>query len=886
MAETTTPGAGGIDNRSPVRLLERSAELDLLDHCLEGARRGAGGTVMICGAAGLGKTSLVQTFLAAEHAEPPTILHGGCDDLLAPRSFGPFRDMAQSSGLLPDEVVSGPNREDLLSALTAILDRPSRPAVVVIEDAHWADDASIDVMRYLARRIVTMHAMMVITLRDEEITRTHPVRRLLTGPTSCAPIRIDLAPLSPGAVADLARNSPLDPGHLHSVTGGNPFLVRELLTADHEDAARSARATLVARAERLSAEGRAVLLMLSVLPEGVDAAAARVLFGDAADALHEAERSGLLVSTADRIRFRHELGRNAVMSSMSFSERMEATNKVLSALLEVGADPTSLVHISRAAGDARRATRFALEVLEDGLAPNNHREAWRLTRIALECTTELSAREIATLHEQAARAGQVTNNHAEAVVHAEKAVAVLTDDGADDHTLASALLTLATTRRLVGDRQRSTEAIRQAQELLSDDSASKEWVACNTMLAGAAFLDGDLDRSIDLAAESVAVAEANEMMHELVHGLGLRAIATNVCTSEGEQDMNRAIELGAVHGPPERHAANLYNYSVQCRLAADIERAEHYIDESERFANDHGLDNIVFHARVQRAHILIQRGRTDEAETVINDCLAEAVDPGAIKTSADAALARIWTRRGDPRAAELVERSWSEALDTGESQKIAVAGITRLEHLWLQGDDEALLEAARNLAEFGLRHRHHRLRAEALRHLMRLGEKVEPFEHCPPPLAAALAGNHRRAAELWDEAGQPYERALELLESTDASIAFEGLRLLDRTGATRTADLIRHRLRRRGFQSVPRGPRKSAEGAMPVLTDRQIDVLKLIAKGLTNSEIADELFVARRTVDNHVSAILSRLGVEGRHEAVTEAVSRGMLDCAKASAGG
>ncbi len=890
MAETTASTVGGTNDEATGALLERTADLEALHEAFARARSGQGATVMICGAAGMGKTSLVQAFLGAvtpdnnddsESADTrPVVLHGGCDDLLAPRSFGPFRDMAEAGGLLPREAVAGARREELLTSLTTLLDRPSRPAVIVIEDAHWADDASIDVMRYLARRIVSMHALMIVTLRDEEVTRSHPVRRLLTGPSSCAPLRLDLQPLSVDAVADLAGDHALDPMYAHSVTGGNPFLVRELLTADSEDATHSARATLVARAERLSPEARTVLQMLSVLPEGADPSAARLLFDDATDALHEAERSGLLASSAERIRFRHELGRNAVVSSMSFSERMAATSRVLSALLDVGADPTSLVHISRAAGDARRATRFALEVLDGGLAPNNHREAWQLARIALECTTELTSEQVARLHERAAKAGLATNNHAQAVVHAEKSVHAHLDDDADGSALAAAYLTLAKARRRVGDWQRSTEALRKARDLLDDDPVSSEWVNCNTMLAGALFLEGDLDQAIELTTRSIEVAEANGLVQELVYALGLRAIAANICTVEGRADMDRALELGAVHGPPDRHSANLHNLSVQYRLAADIDRAERCIDDNERFANDHGLDDMVFHARVQKAHLLIQRGRTVDAEVLIEECLIDASDPGAIKSSADAALARIWTRRGDERADELVERSWTEALATGEIQKIAVAGITRMEHLWLQGDNDALADSARHLSELAERHRHYRLRAEALRHLQRLGEDVAPFEHCPAPLAAALAGQHRRAAELWDEVGQPYERALELLESTDASIAFEGLRLLDRTGATRTADLIRQRLRRRGFNGVPRGPRKSSEGAIPVLTDRQIDVLRLIADERTNAEIADELFVARRTVDNHVSAILSRLGVESRHEAVDEAAARGLMPAA------
>jgi ATP/maltotriose-dependent transcriptional regulator MalT len=364
----------------------------------------------------------------------------------------------------------------------------------------------------------------------------------------------------------------------------------------------------------------------------------------------------------------------------------------------------------------------------------------------------------------------------------------------------------------------------------------------------------------------------------MVYALGLRGVARGgPVLDEGLADMDRAIRLGARHGPPDRHAANLHNLSILYLRNADTTLAEKSIDEAERYAREHGLDNMVFHAQVQRAHILIQHGRMADAEALLDDSLERAADPGAIRASANAALARIWSRRGDPAATDLIERCWLDAVATGEIQKIGIAGIARLEYLWLQGDDESLQPFANHLAGLGERYDHHRLRADALRMLQRLGADVEPFDGCPPPLAAALAGDHRLAAELWEAASQPYEQALELVESTDTSIAFEGLRLLDRAGASRAADLVRQRLRSRGLQGVPRGPRRSSDGAVPVLTDRQVDVLRLIADGLTNQQIADELFVARRTVDNHVSAILSRLGVDGRHEAVDEAVAQGML---------
>ncbi len=876
-------GEGGSDQGWAASLVERDDDLDVLLRGYEAASAGSGATIVVCGSAGMGKTTLVRAFL--ERVEGATVFAGGCDDLIAPRSFGPFRDMARTSGLLADELIRDPNREDLLDGLLDVLDRPSRPAVMIIEDAHWADDASIDVLRYLARRIVDLHALLIITLRDREVDRSHPVRNLLAGPTSTAPIRIGLQPLSVEAVAGLVQSlrsdgveSGLDPRSLHDVSGGNPFLVDQLLSSGPGDATRSARETLVARAERLSVDGQAVLQTLSVLPEGADPTMARMLFGDLAGALHEAEGSGLLASSADRIRFRHELGRSAIVESMSFGERMEATNQVLDALIDTGADPTLLVHLSRSAGDGRRATRFALEVLDGGLAPVSHREVWKLTRIALECTTDLTPSRIAGLHLAAATAGRLTNHHAEAVRHAESGVELLTEHGGTDAELASAWLELAMARAATGDHHQASTALYRAKDLLDLAPPTEESALCNTLLAASALISGDIDGAIERTGESIALADANGWTQVAVYALGLRGVALGGPASpSGLDDMHRAIRLGAKHGPANRHAANLYNLSVLHLRNAEAAKAEELLDEAERYAREHGLDNMVFHCSVHRANILIQQGRTAEAEALVDQSLEQASDPGSIRASAQAALARIWSRRGDPAATELVDRCWSEAVATGEIQKIGVAGITRLEYLWLQGEDESLRPFAQHLATLGERHQHHRLRADALRMLQRLGEAVEPFDGCPAPLAAALAGDHRLAAERWAEAGQPYEQALELVESSDASIAFEGLRLLDRAGATRAADLVRQRLRSRGLQGVPRGPRRSSDGAVPVLTDRQLDVLRLVADGLTNQQIADELFVARRTVDNHVSAILSRLGVEGRHEAADEAAAQGWL---------
>lgn len=931
MAGTIMTGKGrrGVSGAGANRceeLLERGQELEALRRSFDGAKNGFGGTVMVCGSAGVGKTSLVRTFVSSlESDETLQLLWGGCDDLIAPRPFGPFLDMVHATGLLPDELAASPNREDLLVNMQGILDRPSRPAVVVVEDAQWADDASIDVMRYLARRLESLHAMMIVTSRDDEGGGNRAVRGLLTGSSSSAPVRLDLGPLSPEAVATLGRGSSFDAKHLHEVSGGNPLLVTRLLTVSPDDAGRMARETLMSRTEHLSTDGRAALQALSVLPDGADPTLARTLFADRPHALHEAEGTGLLISTQSHIGFRHDLARTAVAESMSFGERMSATDRVLSALMETGEDPKVLVHIARAAGDGPRATEFALDALDHGLAPTDHRGAWAMARIALECTTNLDDTRIGRLHLAAATAGRAISQNAEALRHAERAVQRLsrslpepqdrTGSEAEVRDLVAAWVAMADLQGDAGDHLVARSTLRRAMELLRDQDGeplrSREWVWCNTRLANSARIGTDLTRAVELATTSIEVAEANRWSDELIHALTVRGTARGgVSNRDGVDDLTRARELALTAATPQQHLSALLDIADCHMRAAQSAEAEQLAGEVERLGREHQLDRLRYRAAALLAQTFVHRGRTVEAEKLAKALLAEDSDPGLPRATAEAVLARILIRRGDDQVGEMVDRVWNVAVKAGEIGLLAFTGVSRLEHRWVVGDEKALRQFARYLSGLGERHRHHRLRAEGLRVLQRLGDDLGfqlpegldldpaggeaddgehvdgdgvgdmpvPFEGCPPPLAAALLGDHTLAADRWEAAGEPFGRALELIESSSAAAAFEGLRLLDRTGATRTADLARHRLRGRGVQGVPRGPRKSADGGIPILTGRQIEVLKLIARGHTNAEIADELFVARRTVDNHVSAILSRLGVDRRSQAVEVAVTRGMID--------
>jgi predicted ATPase len=211
-----------------MRPLERDIQLRELHAALARARQGRGTTVLVSGEAGIGKTWLLLAF-AAEVASTARVFLGTCEDLSTPRTLGPFRDMARDAGGALRGV--GEDRDASIDALLEEMRFSQRPAVVIVEDAHWADDASLDVLRYLARRIDRLAAMLVVNYRDEELTDDHPFRRIVGALSGPAMVHLELEGLSDAAVAQLATSAGLEPGPVVAAVGGNPFYLTEVLAS-------------------------------------------------------------------------------------------------------------------------------------------------------------------------------------------------------------------------------------------------------------------------------------------------------------------------------------------------------------------------------------------------------------------------------------------------------------------------------------------------------------------------------------------------------------------------------------------------------------------------------------------------------------------------------
>ena len=862
-----------------MELLDRAEELRRLSAALARARRGEGSCVLVCGEAGVGKTALIDTFLA--DADDIRTFRGVCDDLLAPRPFGPLRDLVIGSADIADDVLEPMDRERLLAALLDAMDSRIRPAVVFIDDAQWLDDASLDVIRFLSRRMAELPALLLIAFREEHTDDRAPIGRAIasTGPD---PVRIQLGPLTSEAIADLVAGTTLDSDEVYELTGGNPFLATQMMMGALESKHPSGHDLLTHRTYGLSGEAVTAAEIMAVIPQGANAALLRSLFGDNLAPIDELERSGMVTPVGDRLRFRHEMLRRSVEANMSFARRIESNRAVLDQLEALGAEPTTLVHHAVEAGEPARAAAFARACIPDAVRDGSHREAWRLCRTALSHRADLDAAQIRELHGTAALSAMRANLHHEAMYHAQQAVDVCRKL-VDGMCMANALLDLAIVANANGENHRMMRALREGVILLENHPRTEVLARCYAMLAGGSVVLGDCVEAKAWANLAIDIAEPEEWWESVIHAYAARGLAQAFLGDPGGfEDLHRAIELGTRHGPAYRHAVNLYNLSVcYIRFGRPIE-ADEYIGRCIAEATRHGYENHVYRSRVQQALVLLLRGSVAEAELLLESLVSDDADPGAIISTTYAVYGRLLTRRGDARAATMIADAWDTANTSREPQKIALAAISRMEHLWLEQQEEELREFAWDMLEFAEDITHVWLRAEALRHLARLGEDVKPFEACPPGYAHGIVGEWQEAAAAWQEVGQPYEQALELVSSPDRSAAFEGLRMLDGLGAARTADVVRLRLREQGLQGVPRGPRSSrAENGG--LTNRQLDVVRLIAEGLTNLEIADALYVSRRTVDNHVSAILTRLGVASRSDAVTAAAALGLLDAEQTS---
>jgi DNA-binding CsgD family transcriptional regulator/tetratricopeptide (TPR) repeat protein len=856
-----------------VELLDRGVELRVLADALDGATQGRGAAVLIAGEAGIGKTTLLRAF---QHSIGPDTVTwwGASDDLIAPRPLGVFHDMVRGARP-PIEVL---NRDSAIDWVMRQLQRERRPTVIVADDAQWADDASLDVIRYLARRIDDLPAVLCISYRPHGISAQHPLARIIGTLIGDHVHRIDLAGFSDATVTELAGQAGLEPASLLNLTGGNPFLVTEALRSPAATVPGPVRDVIVGRLNALSAEARSLAELMSQMPGGADWETL-VALADGAEAGLTAVEEAALVEMADgTFRFRHELTRIAVDESLPDARRVALNRALLRHHAAHGAAPHRLIHHAARSADQEAIALYAVAAVEEAVQAGAHYDTERLARLALEREDLLSPEAVAALYGRAAYACYILNRFGDARRFADAAIDRW-EAMHDADRLGDALLLGSRMHTMTMQGASARLLARRAVAVLEPLGPSRSLALAYSTVGNLHAIASEHPEAIEWNSRALAMADSLQLDDVKAHACTYLGIGRfGIGDDGGFADLRRAIELAEQAGHDEYLFRASMNLGAVLIWAGRHSEALEHIERAERVCRDAAIDYGVFHSVAQRCHVDVMAGRLDRAESDLRDLLAQENDPVGTLVLPLSLLGRVLIRQGDPDAAGLVTEAWKLATETGQRFRIANAGLARLEVAWHQDDASVVADLGVELLEQAVGFDTPYFEGEVRRYLRRVGVEVGSFDRCPPALAAGIQGDWRAAAELWAAQGAPIHRALELIESPERDVALEGLAMLDDLGATGTAAKVRQLLRGRGWSGLPRGPRPRTRDNAANLTPRQIDVLIHLTDGKTSIEIGDALYVSSRTVDNHVAEIVRKLGVANRREAVAAALDLGIVE--------
>jgi DNA-binding CsgD family transcriptional regulator len=297
------------------------------------------------------------------------------------------------------------------------------------------------------------------------------------------------------------------------------------------------------------------------------------------------------------------------------------------------------------------------------------------------------------------------------------------------------------------------------------------------------------------------------------------------------------------------------------------DKASRYLSDGLAYCEKHDLDSVRLYMLMYRARKNFEQGdwpaASEDAEAVLRHPLATPITRiPALRT-----LGHIRIRRGDPQAEAALEEAWAIGGAAQELQRIGTLAAIRAEAAWLAGDREGVLKAVGPAYEMVCQRRDPRMKGELASWLWRVGAlKGQPSE-IAEPYVQEISGDWRAAASAWKQLGCPYEYACLLAWHGTETEQREALEILEQLGAAPASQALRKRMRAEGVRAVPRGLRTSTRSNRLGLTRREAEILTLVSQGMRNSSIAKRLFVSTRTVDRHVSAILSKLGVQSRGEA-------------------
>jgi len=858
-----------------VELLERDAPLARMTEIFDRVRHGScGACVLVHGEAGIGKTSLVQSFLTSLESDAVTTLVTGCEHLYTPRPLGPLVDLADR---FPPSVMAalheGGTWTGLFPRLLGYLRDAKARAVLVIEDMHWADAATLDFVRYLGRRLHNVPALLLLTYRTDELEADHPLRRVLGELPGATTTRLAIERLSVEAVATLAAQSGRSARGLYEVTHGNPFYLTELLADGNGQGGVPPSVTdaVLARLAQLPAGARALAEQVSVSPKQMDTGLLKSIASDHAEAVERCVRIGLLVARDDALAFRHELAREAVLQSLDPQRRIALHTAVFEALAGDDAALARQVHHAEGAMRVDAVRSLAPRAARYASASGAHREAARLYALALQHGSAMAPAESADMLEAYGLECTMTGRYGEAIRARREALQIRRRVG-NRRREGVDLCWLARLHGWSDSIEEAFDHACQAIDVLEALPHDAELAIAYCTLAHLCLI---ADRRGDVqswGSKAISLAEEVGDASALSQALNTVACARLRFDDDAQawQMLEHSLEVALDEGLQPEAALAFTNLQVMSLVNRHFAQAATYAERAIAYCEARGMDVFTVRLRIRRAYGSLQTGHWDLAEADLVEVRQYHIASAMEQVTRDFVQGLLDLRRGCAGAADRLTETCATMPRLGVRIWFTSAAAACAEVAWLAGDADAVqasvMPALEQAVALGDRWRAGELAAW----LARIGRVVPASTDSLDGLhALEAAGNRREASDGWREIGCPYEAALSLAGSEDEALMREALQCFEQLGATPAADALRRALRRCGAPGIVRGPQPRTRGDPLGLTARERQVFEHLLQGRSNSQIAGRLVRSARTVEHHVAAVFGKLGVNTRAELIS-----------------
>jgi DNA-binding CsgD family transcriptional regulator/tetratricopeptide (TPR) repeat protein len=855
-------------------LVEREDFLVSLERLLGEALDGSGRLVFLGGEAGVGKTALATAL--AEAASGPVVRRGSCDNVTTAEALGPILDALPELAVGVD-LEAGVSRFRLFQQVRGVLSES--PMLFLLEDVHWADEATLDILRFLGRRLAGTRLLILATFRSEEVDGDHPLT-VVMGELATLPgvVRMQLPALSVNGVKQLLDDagSALDAGEVYQRTGGNPFYVTEVLAAGSGHVPATVRDAVLARVSRLSPAAREVAGTASVLGRRAEVDLLAEVAGQPLAAVDECLSRGVLVADDGAVGFRHELARLAVEGSLPQAQRAAAHARALAQLVARGsADHRRRAYHAAGSGDRAAVLHHAPLAAARAARLGAHREAADQFRLALRFH-EVPDRRRATLLEQLSYECYLTDQLGQARASELEALAIYQQER-DAVAIGSSQRWLSRLSWFLGQNADSERYAVAAATTLEPPGSSRELAMAYSNLAQLRMLAADPLEAVRWGKKAIELARELEDRETQMHALNNVGTALYMAgdAAEGRARLTQSLDL-ALADDAHEHAARAYtNLGASAVDNRSFAEADRHLQAGIAYCTDRDLDTWRLYMTASLARSRAEQGQYAAADRHLADILRHGQLSPITRICALAVAGGLAARRGRGGATAL-DDALPIAVHTGELQRLTPVAAARAEAAWIAGrisDVAAEIDRAWGTA---VTHPQPWDLGELSWWLRVSGDNRQIPAPVAEPFALMLADDHRAAAQEWQALGCPLWAAYALAFSPQMRDAQECLDILDRLGAAAVRHaVLRDRHARR--LAVPRGPRPSSRANPAGLTAREVEVLQLLVDGLSYAEVAGRLILSEKTVGHHVSAILRKLGEPTRARAVAAALRLGAI---------